>query len=125
MSSNRLAVGIAAFFVLAFGALGYVYYSWYAQLVEDAKHIRLEKSETRAFQLVEVNPPKHFYVDIKDVETGATNTDVYVSKHCNSWRETAVVGNTYRIVVEKYRDDRNGVQSVKYKDLYEVFCDQT
>lgn len=119
---NRLIVGVTVFFVLAFGGIGYGYYTMYAKSVEDAKHIRLQKSENRAFQLVGVDPAKHFYVDLKDAETGATDTRVYVSKHCNSWRQTAVAGNTYRIVVETYHDDRNGVQSVKYKDLYGVFC---
>lgn len=108
--------------ILLWGLVGYLGYSTYTQSVEDAKHIRLEKSESRNFQLAGVRPPKHFYVDLKDVETGVTDVQVYVSKHCNSWKQTAVVGKMYRIVVETYRDDRDNTLKVKYNNLYNVFC---
>lgn len=90
--------------------------------VDYSEHIKLGKSEVRNFELLKVNPPKHFYVDIKDLETGEIKVKVYVSKHCNSWRETAIVGRVYQIVVETYRDDRDGTQRIKYKDLYNAFC---
>lgn len=36
-------------------------------------------------ELVGVDPPKHFYVDLKDQE-GRVYRKVYVSKHFNDWR---------------------------------------
>ena len=33
-----------------------------------------------------MHPPKHFYVDLQDVETGVIHKHVYVSKHFNSWK---------------------------------------
>lgn len=104
------------------GANAFLFYSIYARNREDAKHIKLEKSETRTFRLVGVDPPKHFYIDIKDVETEEVTNYVYVSKHCNSWRETAVVGKAYQVVVETYYDDRDNSRNKEYKDLYEILC---
>lgn len=36
-----------------------------------------------------VKRPKHFYVDLKDSK-GIMHKHVYVSKHCNSWREVQI-----------------------------------
>lgn len=123
MNSERIvnpAVAVFAFLLLA--TVVFALHSVYVESVEDAKHIKLEKSESRMFELIKVDPPKRFYVDLKDVETGEVTTRLYVSRRCYNWRQTAVVGNNYRVRVETYRDDRNGVQSFEFKDLQDVFC---
>jgi hypothetical protein len=113
---------LVALVISIFGLFGHTIWSTQRRIKEDALHIKLEKSEVRSFELVAVNPPKHFYVDIKDMVTGRTHRHVYVSKHCNNWVKTAVVGKVYRIVTETYLDDRTGERKVVYKNLYGIFC---
>jgi hypothetical protein len=40
-------------------------------------------SKTEDFIIVKINPPKHFYLDLKRVGDGKIFTEVYISKHCN------------------------------------------
>lgn len=87
--------------------------------------------EYREYELLELDPPKHVYITIKDVKTGQVWERLYVSKHCNSWRDIPVNsiwgfelvtyenedGSRYE-EVENYRDIcyrvKNGVSFVKH-----------
>lgn len=89
---------------------------------ENERHIKLVKTEIRTFELLKRTSPKHFYVWIKDIKNGQIVEHVYVSKHCNTWRETAVVGQLYKIPTLTYLDDRNGASIISYSGLYGVFC---
>jgi hypothetical protein len=90
--------------------------------IGDQKHIRLEKSEVRSFVLTRVYRPKHFRVNLRDQKTGRMKIEVYVSKHCNSWRRTAVVGRVYNITLDTYLDDRDSTRRVVYRNLERIFC---
>ncbi len=118
MAPKREDSIVGMLLVLAGACIGYVIF----QVIEDRKHIKLEKTELRSFQLVEIDPPVRMHVTLKDVKTGATSPRIYVSKYCSGWRDTAVVGNTYNIIVATYRDDRNGAETFEYGDLRRVFC---
>lgn len=92
---------------------------------------KLVGREYRQYELMELDPPKHVYITIKDVKTGYVWQRLYVSKHCNSWRDIPVGsvwgfelatyekadGSRYS-VVENYKDIcyrvKNGVSYVKY-----------
>jgi len=58
-------------------------------------------SESRVFEVTAINPPKRFYVDLKDVETGRRFQSVYVSKRCSNWRKTTI-GSTWTLPVTTY-----------------------
>lgn len=58
-------------------------------------------SESRMFEVTKTVPPKHFTVDLKDVETGQVFRRVYVSKRCWSWRKVAI-GSTWALRVTTY-----------------------
>ncbi len=42
---------------------------------------------TITVEVTHIYPPKHVYVDLRQPDTGATWTKVYVSKHYNDWRD--------------------------------------
>lgn len=42
--------------------------------------------EVRAYEVVRINPPKHFSVDLLDVRTHQLFERESRSKHCNNWR---------------------------------------
>lgn len=73
----------------------------------------------RRYKLLEMRPPKHFYVSIEDVETKQTFDSVYVSKHCNTYRNNKL-GDEYNLTVMNYR--QGDKQWYKFVDLYASFC---
>lgn len=95
---------------------------------ETAKQV---SREYRQYELIHLDPPKHVYIDIKDVKTGVVWKRLYVSKHCNQWRNIPAGsiwgfelvtyqnkdGSAYQ-KVENYRDicrrSENGISFVKY-----------
>lgn len=60
----------------------------------------LVNSGQKVFTILEIDPPKHVYVDLKD-EKGQIYKHVYVSKHCNNWRQI-VLGSTVTLTVNQY-----------------------
>lgn len=58
-------------------------------------------TETRTFEVTDIDPPKRFYVDLKDVETGQTFSRVYVRKRCSGWRKVAI-GSQWNLPVTTY-----------------------
>ena len=61
---------------------------------------KLVSSSQKTFTILEIDPPKHVYVDLKD-EKGQVYKHVYVSKHCNNWRQI-VLGSTVALTVNQY-----------------------
>lgn len=51
------------------------------------KHEVLEEKWVTVYVQEIDNRPKHFYLDLKDAETGEIYDHVYVSKHYNDWRK--------------------------------------
>lgn len=43
--------------------------------------------QDKMYEVVEIKPPKHFYITLKDVETGEIYKRLYVSKRCSSWKK--------------------------------------
>lgn len=78
-------------------------------------------STTRDYTLVAKDPPKHFYVDLKDNQTGEVLNRVYVSKHCNSHNNTAIIGKTYTLTSET-RVYESGQTRTSFVRMREAFC---
>lgn len=68
-------------------------------------------------------PPKHYYVDITDVETGENFPNLYVSKHCNNYTDNKR-GDEYNIELRKYSLSSNpSIVLYEFTNLYRIFCD--
>ncbi len=65
---------------------------------------QLVERRTQAFEVTVVKPPKHFYVTLKNVDTGQVFSDVYVSKRCSRWKEVPV-GAHLNLSVATYRSE--------------------
>ena len=75
------------------------------------------------YRLVSYNPPKHFYVTLKNVKTNEVFESVYVSKHCNS-ASSLKLGEEYNIRSQRYYMSNNPDQTrIEFFDLYNVFCE--
>lgn len=80
------------------------------------------KTELKRFELVSWNPPKHFYVTLKEVSTGSVFTSVYVSKHCNA-ASSLKRGEQYNLSVTEYTmSDNPGVIRYQFNNLSGEFC---
>lgn len=58
--------------------------------------------ETRWYEIIDYNPPKRFYVTLKDVDTGEIFYDVYVSKRCYGLPQN-LVGTRWEMKAWKYQ----------------------
>jgi hypothetical protein len=46
-----------------------------------------EVTETREFEITNIDPPKHMYVDLYDAERDKFYPREYVSKRCSRWED--------------------------------------
>jgi hypothetical protein len=81
---------------------------------------RYTKSVQDEYEVTEVNPPKHFYVTLKNLRTGEVYKHEYVSKHCNTWRETAYVGK--RVLLYRVSWMEEGKEYTDFYRLREEIC---
>jgi hypothetical protein len=81
--------------------------------------IQVVNTELRRYKLLDMNPPKHFYVTLEDVQTKQVYERTYVSKHCNSYANNKL-GDEYNISVTTYKQgDRVWLQ---FNNLPGEFC---
>lgn len=78
--------------------------------------------EIQRYMLVDWNPPKHFYVTLKNMKTGHVVENAYVSKHCNN--SSSLQRNVeYNLQVQTYTlSNKPGIVFYEFKDLYSAFC---
>lgn len=90
-----------------------------APLRQEDLPIEAVKTEIRRYSLDAVNPPKHFYVTLRDVQTGQMYESTYVSKHCNNYASNKL-GAEYNLQVTTLKQgDRTWL---RFDNLYAAFC---
>lgn len=77
-------------------------------------------TEIRRYKLLGYNPPKHFYVDMEDVETKQLYNHIYVSKHCNNHANNKLGDLVNVSVTTKKQGNRTWLV---FNNLYQVFCE--
>lgn len=73
-------------------------------------------------RILSVDPPKHVYVDLVNEQTGEIWNHVYVSKHCNNWRN---IPPEAKIVMYEYsyqQGDRK-IRELDGHEVYTKFCE--
>ena len=73
------------------------------------------------FVIIGINPPKHFYLDLKRVRDGRVFTHVYVSKHCNAWRSIRI-GDVIPAVVGKYKQGDDVWYDFDNSAIRDILC---
>ena len=84
------------------------------------KEIIWEKTEQ--FIIVGINPPKHFYLDLKRVSDGEVFTSVYISKHCGGWRNCISEGDTINVTYGKYKRGDYIREELDRQSIKKVAC---
>lgn len=87
---------------------------------EPRKPDPIESSIRKVYEIVEVRRPKHFRVDIKDVETGRIYKNKGISKHCNHWQKLKVGSRWYFTEVVYQGKDMRYVEIEGVKSLCEA-----
>ena len=67
------------------------------------------------FTILAIDPPKHVYVDLKDSK-GFIHKHVYVSKHCNHWREIQI-GSQIALPVVTYKNEDGLYDKIEARDV--------
>jgi hypothetical protein len=70
------------------------------------------------YEIVHVDQPKHFWVNLKHIETGVVFERTARRKHCNRWREFPV-GTVIYVRTIRYE---NNTFSVDSDDAKNVIC---
>lgn len=60
---------------------------WFGEPEPPEPKIILLSEEVRSYEVVSINPPKHFSVDLLDVQTHRLYKAESWSKHCFNWRK--------------------------------------
>lgn len=81
--------------------------------------ITIVKAEVRRYELLDYDPPKHFYVELRDVKTNQVYQRVYVSKHCNEYRKLEIHGE-YNLQVQVH--EQEGKQWLVFTNLAQELC---
>ena len=61
-------------------------------------------SVEKTYEITAIDPPKRFYVSVRDVETGEVSEKIYVSKRCSSWQKLEI-GSQWTFQEKTYRKD--------------------
>lgn len=48
--------------------------------------------KVNTYRLLNIDPPKHVYVDMQNIKTGEIFRHQYVGKHCNGWQKIKIGG---------------------------------
>ena len=76
------------------------------------------KQEIATYKIVDIDPPKHFYIDLE--KDGIVHNHVYVSKHFNNWREIPI-GSEIQLTVRtlQFKDGRTELEFLNVRDALE------
>lgn len=66
------------------------------------------KKRIKQYEVVGIDPPKRFFVDLRDIETGHVYKHERVSKRCSNWRKLRL-GSTWTFTE---RTHKNGMVSL-------------
>lgn len=77
--------------------------------------------EWRTYRILDIDPPKHFHVDLIDVETMQYFKDEGRRKHCNAWRKWEE-GQDVRILTERFHFEGDPNAYLRLKHVAETFC---
>lgn len=92
--------------VLAWVAVAVIVLITFARIIRSSDY-SYSKTETHTVQmmLVKVDPPKHFNIVLQHMDTKRVTGELYVSKHCNRWREMEKnIGVVYNVTYDVYRN---------------------
>lgn len=74
-------------------------------------------SSWEEYELVDWDPPKHFYIDIRSTRYGEFHKHLYVSKHCGAARNTLRKGQRYRFLRTVYQGKNSQYVKVSVRDF--------
>ncbi len=76
-------------------------------------------AERDNYEIINLDPPKHVYVDLKRMSDGRVFTHVYVSKHLNNW-ENVRIGTVIALNRYTYTDGSNDYTEFRSSEILDV-----
>lgn len=87
----------------------------------EPREITIIGEEVREYEILRINPPKHFSVDLLDVQTHALVSDEANRKHCNRWREWSL-HQRVMLTTQFYKYKGDDATYIRLPDAASVFC---
>lgn len=85
---------------------------------QPAVTLKPSKVKTETYEIVYINKPKHFSVNLKHLETGHIFENVGRRKHCSRWRNSPI-GTKISVNTFYYE---NGTFSVDSNHVKHIIC---
>lgn len=79
------------------------------------------KEEFREYRVTHIDKPKHFHVNLVDVDNGQVLTRQGRSKHCNNWRQTSV-GDVIVVKTRYYKNEGDDATYIQLVGLNSILC---
>ncbi|MFY0656305.1 MAG: hypothetical protein JXR12_06115 [Neptunomonas phycophila] len=79
------------------------------------------KQEVRQYRILLIDQPKHFWVNLKDVQTGQVFEREGRRKHCNNWRSWSV-GDVISVNTQYYQNEGDTATYVRLVDVSRILC---
>lgn len=76
--------------------------------------------KTEDFTIVNIDPPKHFYLDLKRVSDGRVFTHVWIGKHCSNM--CISVGDTIKATYGKYKNGNDTWEEFDILKIRNMVC---
>ena len=81
------------------------------------------KDEFREYEIVHIDRPKHFWVNLKDTRTGQVFKREGRRKHCTAWRNWSI-GDRIQVRTQYYKNEGDTVTYIRLVSVSSILCDQ-
>lgn len=98
--------------IVFMGLLAVIAFSVFCYSIWEKGSYEVISNTQKNYEIVGIKRPKHFQLDLKDVETGYIYKNVSVSKHCNNWRKIPL-NSVYVFNEIKYKFSKENIVYVK------------
>jgi len=79
-------------------------------------------SSVDRYIVTSVDKPKHFSVDLLNIDRSISFSDVGRSKHCNTWEQYAIVGHIVRLKTIIHLDTLTNTEWYEPLNVNDAFC---
>lgn len=100
--------------IILMGLLAIIIFSVFVYSTFKRGSYEVVSNTKKEYEIVGIKRPKHFQLDLKDVETGTLYDKVSVSKHCNNWRKIPL-NSIYTFNEIKYKYSKENIIYTKVK----------
>lgn len=78
--------------------------------------------EVDEYVILDFDPPKHVYVDLRRVRDNMVFEHISLGKHCNGWRENFQIGNVITLRRYTYLNGGQEITDFRREEIRNCLC---